>query len=241
MRILLLGASGRLGTEVTKVCLEKGIEMIALTRDLLANSDAFGNLIEKGQCSLLDVSLPEGTAAVCSALLSSQPNALKMVDCMVVGTTGHSSAELQVLKQTSTLVPVSLVSNFSRGVFLFEEILKARTPNGTLIAELARNLGFDLAMWESHHSKKLDSPSGTAKTLAQAANIDSNRIASTRVGSVVGEHVLVASSDSEELRIGHIAHSRRLFALGAVELLSKMTRTPRLQPGYYDKSEFWGL
>ncbi|MEN9530485.1 MAG: hypothetical protein RI932_2358, partial [Pseudomonadota bacterium] len=85
-----------------------------------------------------------------------------------------------------------------------------------------RQLGFDLALWESHHTLKKDAPSGTAKTLAHAASVPHDRISSTRVGAVVGEHTLFLSQGAEELRISHMAHSRRLFADGAVDLCDRL-------------------
>jgi 4-hydroxy-tetrahydrodipicolinate reductase len=125
-------------------------------------------------------------------------------------------------------------------VFLLEEMLQARTSTGLSVAELARSLGFDLALWEAHHTRKLDAPSGTAKTLAEAAKIPENRISATRVGNVVGEHVVFLAAESEELRIQHLAHTRKLFALGACDMIERISHLT-LSPGLYDRRAFFSL
>jgi 4-hydroxy-tetrahydrodipicolinate reductase len=168
---------------------------------------------------LLDVSLPEGTESLTQSLLDSD---CEQLCAFVIGATGHTQSTLKKLELLSKKVPIVLSSNFSRGVFLFEEILKARTTSGASVAELARTLGFDLALWESHHTKKLDAPSGTAKTLAAAAGVESEKVTSTRVGSVIGEHALLFSQEAEELRLTHTAHARRLFAEGALSLCERL-------------------
>jgi 4-hydroxy-tetrahydrodipicolinate reductase len=101
-------------------------------------------------------------------------------------------------------------------------MMQAKTTCGKTVADLARQLGFDLALWESHHTLKKDAPSGTAKTLAKAAGVPNDRIASTRVGAVVGEHTLFLSQGAEELRFSHTAHSRKLFADGAVNFCERL-------------------
>jgi 4-hydroxy-tetrahydrodipicolinate reductase len=147
---------------------------------------------------------------------------LNCVKSFVIGTTGHSKELTELIEQVSKHVPVIIASNFSKGVFLFEEILRAKTTSGLCVSDLARELGFDLGLFETHHSKKKDAPSGTAVTLAKAAAIPASAVASLRVGSVIGEHTLLASAESEEIRITHTAQNRKLFALGAVSLLERM-------------------
>lgn len=236
MRICLVGASGRLGSEVSRAALEKSIDVVVVGRENLRDPVLFGDAFQSPGV-ILDVSLPEGTDALLEGLSGLGVSERANVRGVVIGTTGHADALLAKIKRASETYAVCVVSNFSRGVFLFEEMLKARTENGQTVADLARSLGFDLTLWESHHIRKLDAPSGTAKTLARAAGIPEERVASTRVGAVVGEHIVFASNDSEELRIQHIAHSRRLFALGALELTKRIyAASPR--PGMHEKSIF---
>jgi len=219
--IYLAGSSGRLGREIQTSANLKNMNIQQLNR---TDVSTFTEILKKRsvpseKAILLDVSLPEGTKTLTESLLSTDCDGLC---AFVIGSTGHTHDMLNKLQHLSQKVPVVLSSNFSRGVFLFEEILKARTTSGASVADLARTLGFDLALWESHHTKKLDAPSGTAKTLAKAAGIGTDRISSSRVGSVIGEHALLFSQESEELRLTHTAHARRLFAEGALSLCERL-------------------
>jgi 4-hydroxy-tetrahydrodipicolinate reductase len=235
--ILLAGASGRLGREIFAAGQNKTFSVHALTRTELAN---IGEVISRTAQSksektiIIDVTLPEGTEALIAGLESA--GVQEKIAALVIGSTGHSAEQLKKISTLGKKIPVILSSNFSRGVYLFEEILNAKTSTGASVASLARTLGFDLSLWESHHTLKKDAPSGTARTLAAAAAIENDRIASTRVGAVVGEHTLFLSQESEELRITHIAHARKLFAEGALDLCDRIFNTP-LAAGTYNMSE----
>lgn len=225
--ILLAGASGRLGMEINATSQSKGFSVIPLLRTEINKITEKIQAIPKEPLNkfiIIDVTLPEGTENLINAIKSS--SALNSIEALVIGSTGHSPEQLKKIQELSSHIPVILSSNFSRGVYLFEEILKARTSSGVDVATLARQLGFDLALWESHHTLKKDAPSGTARTLAGAASIPGDRISSTRVGSVVGEHTLFMSQESEELRMTHVAHARKLFAEGALDLCRRLFETP---------------
>ncbi len=89
-----------------------------------------------------------------------------------------------------------------------------------LTAELAHIEGYKFAISETHHTSKLDAPSGTAITLkqiiqSQQPGIDVP-IESHRVGDANGEHIVTAKSDYDIIELRHDAHSRRGFAIGAV-------------------------
>jgi 4-hydroxy-tetrahydrodipicolinate reductase len=89
-----------------------------------------------------------------------------------------------------------------------------------LTAELARLEGYQFSISETHHTSKLDAPSGTAITLQQIVEAaqpgTTVEITSHRVGDAKGEHIVTATSDVDILEIRHDAHSRRGFAVGAV-------------------------
>ncbi len=100
-----------------------------------------------------------------------------------------------------------------------------------LVRRLARVLGgyaahapvpVDLAVTDVHHRHKVDAPSGTALTLrdavAEGAGLPADEVQTTslRLGSVVGDHEVVASSELETITLRHTAHSRDLFATGAL-------------------------
>jgi 4-hydroxy-tetrahydrodipicolinate reductase len=235
--ILLAGASGRLGQEVVAASKGRNLSIQPITRtDLSRTAELLNTRTTQKKCPsvIVDVTLPEGTELLVQSLLNTEKN--EFLAAVIVGSTGHSDEQRLKIEKLSTRIPVILSTNFSRGVYLFEELLKAKTSSGVSVSELARQLGFDLSMWESHHTKKIDAPSGTARTLAQAAGVAQERIASTRVGAVVGEHSLFLSQESEELRITHTAHARKLFAEGALDLCERIFKTG-LQPKLYTTSE----
>jgi 4-hydroxy-tetrahydrodipicolinate reductase len=106
------------------------------------------------------------------------------------------------------------------------------------MAELLKDAGYEFSIEETHHTSKLDSPSGTAMSLAKvvADEVMKGRppgtnqfyvgVESKRVGDAAGIHVLTAKSDADKLVLTHESHSRRGFAEGAVraaEWLSSRT------------------
>jgi 4-hydroxy-tetrahydrodipicolinate reductase len=129
---------------------------------------------------------------------------------IVVGTTGWYAHldEMKSLAQKSGALLYG--TNFSMGV---QKLFR-------LTADLAKLEGYSFSIAETHHTSKLDAPSGTAITLReiiQAANPGIEiPITSHRVGDAKGEHVVTASSEVDTLEVRHDAHSRRGFALGAV-------------------------
>jgi 4-hydroxy-tetrahydrodipicolinate reductase len=240
MYIGLIGTSGRLGTLTNELLTQKGIPFCQISREDLTNINNFNRLLSKipEDFIILDLSLPTGTSNLCNIINQLTFDRLKKMRGIVVGTTGHDERQKELLLQTSTKTPICIVSNFSKGVYLFEELLNAKTSKGMSVSALAKALGFDLAMTEIHHSKKKDAPSGTALTLAEKAHITKNQISSVRVGKVVGEHILYLSTDSESLEIKHTAHTRKLFAEGAIELCKNIfNHSPK--PGFIKKEDFF--
>ena len=103
-------------------------------------------------------------------------------------------------------------SNFSLGMNIFFELNKK-------LAELMRNHKYESQIHEIHHTEKLDSPSGTAITLAkQMENILSaeSKITTDRIDDVPGTHQITYSSLVDEIKIKHIAKNRDGFAMGAI-------------------------
>ena len=86
--------------------------------------------------------------------------------------------------------------------------------------------GCDIAVEEIHHTKKIDSPSGTAKTLCNILDIHEEDIAAIRMGTVFGKHKVYFAMEDEVIEITHTAYSKRIFAKGALEegkrMLSKL-------------------
>ena len=130
---------------------------------------------------------------------------------IVVGTTGWY-AHLDDMRALALRRGGGLLygTNFSIGV---QKLFR-------LTAELAHLEGYRYSISETHHTSKLDAPSGTALTLKEIIlgvqpGIDVP-ITSHRIGDAKGEHIVTAASEYDTLELRHDAHSRRGFALGAV-------------------------
>lgn len=104
--------------------------------------------------------------------------------------------------------------NYAIGVHLFSQVV-AEVAKRFLTADA----GFDGRIIETHHTRKLDAPSGTARLLASVAEQASGRslpVTSVRAGDVPGTHELVLESDFEQVRLVHEVRDRRVFAAGAL-------------------------
>lgn len=133
---------------------------------------------------------------------------------IVVGTTGwydHLDAiRRDVNSQNGALLTAT---NFSLGVNIFTELAE------TAARLLHRATGFDAHLVETHHAAKKDSPSGTARTLADAASAAWGTpipITSVRTGSFPGTHELLFDAPFETIHLEHVARDRRVFAEGAL-------------------------
>ena len=218
MLFLILG-KGKTGSLVAEVAAERGHGVrcfdifenkgaSALTAPTLAGVDA-----------VIDFTAPEAAVENMRAVLA--------LGCrIVVGTTGWY-AQLDAMKELAGRRGGSLLygTNFSIGV---QKLFR-------MTAELARLDGYTFSITETHHTTKLDAPSGTALTLKQiilAAQPNANiEITSHRVGDAKGEHVVIAKSDVDVIELRHDANSRRGFALGAVRAAEWLAHQ---QPGVWD-------
>ncbi|WP_312092504.1 4-hydroxy-tetrahydrodipicolinate reductase [Aminipila sp.] len=144
---------------------------------------------------------------------------------VVIATTGFSEKQRQQILELSQRVPVVKAANFSLGIAVMKRILKQITPS------LKEN--FDIEIIEKHHNKKLDSPSGTAKMLAEVINPEREfeqiygregngkrgkeiGIHAVRGGTIAGEHTVLFAGEDEVLEIKHTAASKKIFASGAL-------------------------
>jgi 4-hydroxy-tetrahydrodipicolinate reductase len=131
---------------------------------------------------------------------------------LVLGTTGLSEQQLKKVEDVSRVVPVVFSPNMSVGVNILFSILP----------ELAKKLGpdYSIEIVEAHHRAKKDAPSGTAKKFGQILADATKReipIHAIRLGDIVGDHTIIFCGNSERIEIKHQAHSRDLFALGAIK------------------------
>lgn len=216
MRVLVLG-QGKTGKLVAAVAAERGHSVHVLDAKENADASALTPPFVAGFDVVIDFTTPEATIQNMRACLATGAK-------MVVGTTGwyDKLGDMRALaerKQAGLLYG----TNFSVGVQVMLKMAK------TMGADL-KKAGYAFSIAETHHASKLDSPSGTAITLAKAvetaAGVPKVSIESKRDGDVMGLHTLEAASDADRLVLTHEAFSRRGFAEGAVraaEWLSSRT------------------
>lgn len=171
----------------------------------------------------IDFSLPDAVLNNTKILAEQGKN-------IVLGTTGwmqHKSEIENIVQQNNTALIWG--TNFSVGVQIFNRVAR-------LAAELAARFDdYDLAIHELHHTRKRDSPSGTALTLAEMVqeilprkttfltdasqgriSPEALHISSTRIGEVPGTHTLYLDALPDTIEITHRARNRSGFAIGAL-------------------------
>src|SRR5262245_58671761 len=222
VRVLLIGAAGRMGKTVLELAQSDAEIEIAAQCDL-------GDSIEPAMknCDVaIDFSQADSIEEICRAALHHSKS-------LVIGTTGHSQQQRKAIEETAHSVPVVLASNFSVGV----NVLLWLTQKATELLGSA----FNPEIVETHHKMKKDAPSGTAKTLAEilkAARNNEIPIQSIREGDVVGEHTITFSGPGESLQLTHRAANRGIFAGGALRAAKWIVGKP---PGLYSMQDVLGL
>jgi len=226
MRILVLG-QGKTGKLVAEVAAERGHGVHVLDERENQNATALTPPFVTGFDVAIDFTTPEAVVQNMRACLATGGK-------MVVGTTGwyEKLADMRGLaerKQAGLLYG----TNFSVGVQvmlkLAQEMAKSLTP-----------AGYKFSVVETHHTSKLDKPSGTAISIAEMLDRGAARklgaaIESVREGDAKGTHVLEAVSDADRLVLTHEAFSRRGFAEGAVRAAEWLA----LRTGCYDFRDVW--
>jgi 4-hydroxy-tetrahydrodipicolinate reductase len=203
MLFLVLG-KGKTGSLVAEVARERGHGVRALDITENQHASALTAPTLAGVDAVIDFTAPEAAVENIRAVLA-------LGSRIVVGTTGWY-AHIDELKAIAHRRGGALLygTNFSIGV---QKLFR-------LTAALAQLDDYQFAIRETHHTSKLDAPSGTALTLKEI--IHSVRpgidvpITSHRIGDAKGEHIVTATSAYDTLELRHDAHSRRGFALGAV-------------------------
>ena len=220
LKVAILGAQGRFGSLIAQeVDLDpkQWQEPVLVARSTPKKDSVMELLLS---CDLIiDASLPEASVPWLQALLKfsarSKTRAPKRVPVFLIGSTGWKPAQMQILRKWSQKTLVLQSSNFSMGMMLLKAAILRVAP------ELAR-LGFETTLIDTHHRAKVDTPSGTAKMLREAAT----RVApdlqmpvvSIRSGTVVGRHEWHLEGPHESLVFLHEATDRRVFARGATQL-----------------------
>ncbi len=163
---------------------------------------------------IIDFSTPEALSPLLTAIIESKKP-------LVTGTTGLSSQTRAQLEHTSSQVPILYAANFSLGIAACLQAV-------TLLSKMLPP-NFHIAITETHHIHKKDSPSGTALAFAQATTIHPP-ITSIRQDEVVGKHQIFFSSPDETIELAHQAFSRETFAQGALFAAKALVLKP---PGLY--------
>ena len=168
---------------------------------------------------------------------------------LVIATTGYGTEIEEKIKQAAEKIPVLLSSNMSLGINLMQDILEKIVP------VLYEN--YDIEVVEAHHNKKIDSPSGTAKTLVETIEAgcrdtmkkqygregisprEKNEIGihSLRGGTIVGEHSVLFCGNDEIIEIKHTALSKKIFAEGAIKAAQFLAGQ---KPGLYTMKDIFG-
>ncbi len=243
--VLIWGIGGRMGRTLLE-CLNKneyttavgGVDKFANQADF--NIPIFQNIsdINIKADVIIDFSRAE---AIYDILPYAKENKIPVVLC----TTGYSELDLDYINEMSKELPLFKSSNMSIGINLLIDLVKKAT---NLLGE-----NFDIELIECHHNVKVDSPSGTALTIAEAINEEMNNtlefkfgrhdtnerrkknelgIHAVRGGTVVGRHEVLFLGNDETITIKHEANSKAVFAEGAVKASIYMSTIKT--PGIYN-------
>ncbi len=229
-RTAVLIGGGRMGTLLAASLAEAGFEVLG-TYDI-TNADE------------LDTEAPAADVAVDFSHKAALPHVLAYVSrthaALVSGTTGYSEDELAQLRALGATSAVIHSGNYSLGIAALRHMAAAAAR------ELA---GWDIEIVETHHSKKADAPSGTAKMLLEAVDPDSEAAVvygregmvgerpqreigmhALRGGTVAGVHEVHLFGLDEEVCLTHRATSRQIFVTGAVAAAKRLLGQPS---GFY--------
>ena len=247
MNILLNGIGGHMGREVVSLCengyrgahLVCGVDVVPTPSSVPVYSD-FNSVPDMPIDCVVDFSHHTCIGEILDfAISSSTP--------VVVATTGHTEEEIAIIHRAAEKIPVFFSANMSLGVALLVELAKQ--------AALAMPEA-DIEIIEKHHTRKLDAPSGTALMLARAigevredAYANPGRhgqgkrdkaeigIHAVRLGNIVGEHEVIVGTPNQTITLKHEAHSRALFAEGALAAAAFIVDMPA---GLYDMKSLVG-
>ena len=225
MKIILNGARGKMGSEIWKR-LEAGAHGMTPVVGVDPTADGSDPRFVRALTDYTgeaDVIIDFSNHACTEALVSYAVT--RGLPC-VIATTGQVQSELDLITEAAKHVPIFLSANMSIGI--------------AILADFARRAaalmpGADVEIVEKHHNQKLDAPSGTALMLANAVKKSKSDacfvcgryghgkraeneigIHALRLGGVIGEHEVILASGDETITLKHEAHSRALFAEGAL-------------------------
>ena len=264
VRVAIAGAGGRMGrtlieaaTSTPEVALGSAFdvagspvaghdagELCAAARGVKIGTDVATALASADV--LIDFTRPEGTLAHAKACRAAKR-------AIVIGTTGLSPAQVDEIRAASRDIAIMMAPNMSIGVVVMSK----------LVEMASRVLGpeYDAEVFEIHHNRKVDAPSGTALMLGKAVakargeSLDKEAVfarhgntgerqpgtvgfASLRGGDVVGDHTVYFAGTGERIEITHRSSSRATYAQGAMRAARFVVAQ---KPGLYDMDDVLGL
>ena len=253
INITITGALGRMGKIlIKKISTNKNLKLFSLT-DLKSGKIINGVKIQKNNLEafkktdvIIDFSKPKASLEVLSY-------AKKFKKKVVIGTTGFTKQDNNLIKNYSKKIAIFKSGNMSLGINLLEyivNILSKKIPND-----------YYVGINDDHHRKKIDYPSGTALMLANAVskgknknlesikgkiflnkkgNLQKNKVNFfiTRKGNTIGKHSVIFNNKIENIELKHTAFSRELFADGA---LSAAIWISKKNKGLFNMQDMFGL
>ena len=251
LSIAVAGALGRMGRAVAAVA--EGDDRFAVAACFDRDGAAGYGLVPRakaldGARVAIDFTTPAATVSLAEECAERGGPAL------VVGSTGLDAAQDTVLARAGERIAIVRSGNFSLGVNLLAGLVRRA-------AAALDPRDFDIEVFEAHHRRKVDAPSGTALMLGEAA-AQGRGVALAEVserardgaagprapgaigfsvmrgGGIVGEHSVVFAAEDEILTLSHSARDRSLFARGALAAALWVADRP---PGLYDMQDVLGL
>jgi 4-hydroxy-tetrahydrodipicolinate reductase len=231
INISITGALGRMGQIlINQTSKNKNLKLYSLT-DLKIGKKIKNIKIQKNSLEafkktdvIIDFSEPKSSIEILNF-------AKKLKKKVIIGTTGFTKKDENFIKNYSKKIAIFKTSNMSLGINLLEYIVKILTK------KIPNN--YQIGIFDNHHNKKIDYPSGTALMLANAVakgkgktldklkgkfflnkkgNLQKNKVNFfiTRKGKTIGKHSVIYDNKIEKIQLKHIAFSRQLFADGAL-------------------------
>ena len=246
INLAITGCMGRMGQQLIKTSkTNKNFNLVSLTENRIINKKIMGikpnlntaNAFKKANV-IIDFTVPKCTLEVLKI-------AAKLKKKVVIGTTGFTKREENIIKKYSKKIPILKAGNMSLGVNLLMYL--------TEIASKSLDNNFLSKVFEIHHKYKKDHPSGTALMLGKGIAVGKNKdfykligkkhlnkksfsygkkinFNSLRKGSVIGKHEVSFSSGKEIISLNHESFDRALFAEGALTAARWMVGK---KPGLY--------
>jgi len=232
IKLLVTGCMGRMGQQIiTSVKKDQNFKLVALTESKKINKKINGIKVDlnsetlfKNADLIIDFTIPRCTFQVLKI-------ATKLKKKVVIGTTGFSKKEENLIKNFSRKIPILKAGNMSLGINLLMYL--------TEIASSSLGKNFMSKIFEIHHKHKKDYPSGTALMLGKGIAVGKNKsfysllgkkylnkktfpygkkinFNSMRKGEIIGEHEVRFSSGKEIITLNHEAFDRALYSEGAL-------------------------